>query len=58
MSCLGSPTVLAEVSRRLNPRVARLIAAGTNPEYDPGRDRDEQYRAHLATSWTGSPGPG
>ncbi|MDG4789503.1 HD domain-containing protein [Micromonospora sp. WMMD1102] len=41
---------LAEVARRFNPRVARLIAAVTNPEYDPALDRDEQYRAHLAES--------
>jgi hypothetical protein len=30
--------------------VAALVAAVTNPEYDPDRDRDEQYRAHLAES--------
>ncbi|MFY1672900.1 HD domain-containing protein [Plantactinospora sp. WMMB334] len=41
---------LAEVARRFNPRVARLVAAVTNPEYDPGRDRDEQYLAHLTES--------
>jgi len=48
------PTVtaaaLAEVARRFGPRVADLVAAVTNPEYAPDRDRDEQYRAHLATS--------
>ncbi|MGI5147889.1 HD domain-containing protein [Plantactinospora sp. CA-294935] len=46
----ATEAALAEAARRFNPRVARLIAAVTNPEYDPGRDRDEQYRAHLAVS--------
>ncbi|AVT38748.1 HD domain-containing protein [Plantactinospora sp. BB1] len=46
----ATEAALAEVARRFNPRVARLIAAVTNPEYDPERDRDEQYRAHLAES--------
>ncbi|MGI5215052.1 HD domain-containing protein [Plantactinospora sp. CA-290183] len=41
---------LAEVARRFNPRVAGLVGAVTNPEYEPGRDRNEQYRAHLAES--------
>ncbi|MEO3929526.1 HD domain-containing protein [Micromonosporaceae bacterium B7E4] len=46
----ATEAALAEAARRFNPRVARLIAAVTNPEYDPDRDRDEQYRAHLAVS--------
>ncbi|MFI6073453.1 HD domain-containing protein [Actinoplanes sp. NPDC051343] len=41
---------LAELSRRFNPRVAELVRSVTNPEYDPGRDRHEQYRAHVAES--------
>ncbi|MFI7080320.1 HD domain-containing protein [Micromonospora sp. NPDC049903] len=39
--------VLAE---RFGPRVARLVAAVTNPPWDPGRDRDEQYHEHVAAS--------
>ena len=39
---------LAELGRRFNPRVAELVRAVTNPEYDPARDRDEQYRIHVA----------
>ena len=27
----------------------------TNPEYEPGRDRDEQYREHVAASLDRSP---
>ncbi|MEO3820519.1 HD domain-containing protein [Plantactinospora sp. B24E8] len=46
----ATEAALAEVARRFNPRVARLVAAVTNPEYAPDRDRDEQYRAHLAES--------
>ena len=41
---------LAELSRRFNPRVADLVRAVTNPEYDPERDRDAQYRMHVAES--------
>ncbi|GIJ79196.1 HD domain-containing protein [Micromonospora phaseoli] len=40
-------TVLAD---RFGPRVARLVAAVTNPPWDPGRDRHEQYHEHIATS--------
>jgi (p)ppGpp synthase/HD superfamily hydrolase len=41
---------LAELARRFNPRVAELVRSVTNPEYDPDRDRHEQYRAHVAAS--------
>jgi (p)ppGpp synthase/HD superfamily hydrolase len=41
---------VAELARRFNPRVAGLVRSVTNPEYDPGRDRHEQYRAHVAES--------
>jgi hypothetical protein len=44
--------VLAE---RFGPRVAELVAAVTNPEYDPGRDRHVQYREHVAASLDVSP---
>ncbi|GAA1603925.1 HD domain-containing protein [Actinoplanes couchii] len=39
---------LAELARRFNPRVAELVRSVTNPEYDPERDRNEQYRTHVA----------
>lgn len=39
---------VAELARRFNPRVAELVRSVTNPEYDPGRDRHEQYREHVA----------
>jgi hypothetical protein len=31
------------------------VAAVTNPEYDPGRDRHVQYREHVAASLDASP---
>ena len=34
----------AALAEEFGPRVARLVAAVTNPEYAPGRDADEQYR--------------
>ncbi|MGK5740952.1 HD domain-containing protein [Micromonospora sp. URMC 103] len=41
---------LATVAARFGPRVARLVAAVTNPPYEPGRDRNTQYREHVAAS--------
>ncbi|WP_229401418.1 HD domain-containing protein [Micromonospora okii] len=41
---------LAALAARFGERVARLVAAVTNPAYDPGRDRHEQYREHVAAS--------
>ncbi|PGH44499.1 HD domain-containing protein [Micromonospora sediminicola] len=48
----GDPTAaaLATLAARFGPRVARLVAAVTNPAYDPGRDRHAQYREHVAAS--------
>jgi (p)ppGpp synthase/HD superfamily hydrolase len=41
---------VAELARRFNPRVSELVRSVTNPEYDPERDRNEQYRMHVAES--------
>ncbi|NMO55560.1 HD domain-containing protein [Actinoplanes sp. TBRC 11911] len=41
---------IAALALRYNPRVAELVRSVTNPEYDPERDRHEQYRAHVADS--------
>ena len=38
---------LAVISQRFGPRVARLVECVTNPDWDPHRDRNEQYRAHV-----------
>jgi (p)ppGpp synthase/HD superfamily hydrolase len=39
-----------ELGRRFGPRVAGLVRSVTNPEYDPARDKHEQYREHVAAS--------
>ncbi|MEY9887990.1 (p)ppGpp synthase/HD superfamily hydrolase [Catenulispora sp. MAP5-51] len=41
---------LTMLARAFTPRVANLIASVTNPDYDPGRDRGEQYREHVVES--------
>jgi (p)ppGpp synthase/HD superfamily hydrolase len=41
---------VAELARRFNPRMAELVRSVTNPQYDPERDKHEQYRAHVADS--------
>ncbi|MFF5217016.1 phosphohydrolase [Micromonospora sp. NPDC000442] len=41
---------LVVLAERFGVRVARLVAAVTNPPWDPGRDRYEQYREHVAAS--------
>ncbi|MEU4400958.1 HD domain-containing protein [Micromonospora orduensis] len=41
---------LNALAARFGPRVAALVAAVTNPAYDPQRDRNTQYREHLAVS--------
>lgn len=38
---------LAVIESRFGERVATLVGAVTNPEWDPRRDRNEQYRAHV-----------
>lgn len=44
---VATDAAVAELSRRFNPRVAELVRSVTNPEYDPARDRHEQYRQHV-----------
>ncbi|SCE97339.1 HD domain-containing protein [Micromonospora mirobrigensis] len=46
---------LATLTARFGPRVAGLVAAVTNPEYDPDRDRHQQYREHVAASLDADP---
>ncbi|WP_344133471.1 HD domain-containing protein [Luedemannella flava] len=46
---------LTAIAARFNPRVADLVRAVTNPEYDPTRDADEQYREHVEASLTRTP---
>jgi (p)ppGpp synthase/HD superfamily hydrolase len=46
---------LTMLARAFTPRVADLIAAVTNPAYDPERDRQEQYREHVVESLEAHP---
>jgi hypothetical protein len=46
---------LAALAARFGGRVADLVEAVTNPEYEPGRDRNQQYREHVADSLDRSP---
>ena len=48
----GALGVLAE---QFGDRVASLVASVTNPPHEPGRDRHEQYREHVAASLERSP---
>ncbi|MBV9205157.1 MAG: HD domain-containing protein [Actinobacteria bacterium] len=41
---------LAVLAAEFGPRVADLVGAVSNPEYTPDRDRNEQYREHVAES--------
>ena len=45
-------TVLAG---QFGARTAELVAAVTNPVYEPGRDEHEQYREHVTASLQASP---
>jgi HD domain len=46
---------LAVLAAEFGPRVAELVGAVTNPDYVPGQDKGEQYRAHVAASLAASP---
>ena len=46
---------LAALAGRYTPRVAELVRAVTNPAHEPGRDRFEQYREHVAESLEDNP---
>jgi len=48
----GALGVLAE---QFGDRVASLVASVTNSPHEPGRDRHEQYREHVAASLERSP---
>jgi len=53
----GQPRVaaLARLAADFGSRTAALVSAVTNPEYAPGRTRDEQYLEHLVESLSRSP---
>lgn len=53
----GDPTeaALGALARAFGDRAARLVRSVTNPRFDSGRDRDLQYREHVATSLARDP---
>jgi len=46
---------LKVLADKYGERVARLVDAVTNPDWDPQRDRHEQYRAHVAEALSEEP---
>jgi HD domain len=54
-SAARTRAALDALAQRFGPRVAELVGAVTNPEYEPGRDRHAQYREHVASSLDRSP---
>ena len=51
----GRAAAVAALAASFGSRVAGLVDAVTNPEYVPGTDRHEQYRAHVADSLAANP---
>ena len=51
----GRQAALAVLAGRFGGRTAELVAAVTNPVYEPGRDEHEQYREHVIASLGASP---
>jgi hypothetical protein len=51
----GREAALAVLARQFGERTAELVAAVTNPVYEPGRDEHEQYREHVIASLRANP---
>jgi HD domain len=51
----GPADALAVIAVQFGDRAADLVAAVTNPAFEPGRDKHEQYREHVAASLEASP---
>jgi hypothetical protein len=51
----GRPEALAVLAGEFGTRVAELVASVTNPPHEPGLDRHEHYRQHVAASLEASP---
>ena len=51
----GREAAFAVLADQFGGRVAGLVAAITNPEYVPGRDRHEQYREHVGAGLQADP---
>jgi (p)ppGpp synthase/HD superfamily hydrolase len=51
----GQPEALAALAAQFGDRVADLVAAVTNPPFEPGRDAHQQYREHVTDSLAACP---
>ena len=51
----GRAAALAVLAGQFGVRTAELVAAVTNPGWEPGRDEHEQYREHVLASLAASP---
>ena len=51
----GRGNALAVLAAQFGQRTADLVAAVTNPDWEPGRDKHEQYRQHVTASLEASP---
>ncbi len=51
----GQRAALAVLAAQFGDRVAALVSAVTNPDWEPGRDHHEQYREHVMVSLAASP---
>jgi HD domain len=51
----GQREALGVIGAQFGSRVAELVGAVTNPEWQPGHDYREQYRGHVAASLEASP---
>jgi hypothetical protein len=51
----GRQSALAVLAGRFGARTPALVAAVTNPAWEPGRDKHEQYREHVLAALQASP---
>lgn len=51
----GTRQALAVLAGQFGDHAAELVAAVTNPAWEPGRDEHEQYREHVTASLEASP---
>jgi hypothetical protein len=51
----GRQAALAVLAGRFGARTAALVPAVTNPAWEPGRDKHEQYREHVLAALQASP---
>jgi HD domain len=51
----GQAAALAMLAGQFGDRTAALVAAVTNPQWEPGRDKHIQYREHIQASLQASP---